>query len=74
MNTIKDIINEQSVPNKIHKMLNEIVNVVCEGSGRDAAAGASALILAAHFFCTSTGYSHDSFATQFLRMEEKDKS
>lgn len=63
---------DQDVSDKTRKALLGIVDAVSDASGGDAAIGASALCMAVHFFCLSTGWKHESFCTQLMGLKDRE--
>lgn len=59
------------ITDKSRKMLNDIVDLVVEGSEGDAVLGATSLCLAVHFFCEASGYEHDSFVKNLMHLKNR---
>ena len=64
--------SNEEVSAKTRAMLNQIVDLVVEGSEGDAVLGATSLCLAVHFFCEASGYEHDSFVKNLLHLRDRE--
>jgi hypothetical protein len=56
---------------EIRQMLKDIVSVITSASSPSPTKGLTALALAAHFLCESTGYSHDYYCNQVKGLKER---